>query len=208
MISAKLIKDLEKQGFGLEFPAYSSNEERILDILKEENERLDLAIPLLLQYDFDYSKIKKKLSSKLIKKFTKIIMISDKVFKLKDIKNDYLKKLIKENKIKETITKTEFQYFFDSFEASIKNLESRDDDFLKEQINIRGKLNTNRALSEIYSPGKLRIMDKIFNHELLSNTELKYYYRAIRPLTLSILNENLQKYIRIIESTKKYIEKR
>ena len=65
MISAKLIKDLEREGFSLEFPSYESNEERILEILKENNPRLNLAMPLLLQYKFDYKEIINKL--KLIK---------------------------------------------------------------------------------------------------------------------------------------------
>jgi len=71
---------------------------------------------------------------------------------------------------------------------------------------LRSTLNINKALSIIYSPGKQKIMEKIFNHEPLTNSELKYYYRSIRPLAQSILNEKLQDYLRIIESTKKYRE--
>ncbi len=42
MISARLIKDPEREGFSLEFPGYESNEERIIEILRENNPRLNL----------------------------------------------------------------------------------------------------------------------------------------------------------------------
>lgn len=208
MISAKLIKDLEREGFRLEFPSYESNEERIMEILKENNSRLNLAMPLLLRYTFDYRNIVNRLNSmktgaELIKNFKKIIVISSKIFKLEGIDNRYLKTIIKEGKIKEKIRKEEFEYYHDSFIEFIRKSAEEDESYLKEQIKIRGKLNTNKALSNIYSPGKLRIMDKIFNHEPLTNTELKYYYRSIRPLNLSIVNEDMQKYARIIESIRK-----
>lgn len=209
MISAKLIKSLEKEGFELAFPNYDSNENRIIDILKENNERLFLAIPLLLQYDFSYDYIIKELkkiknSKLLIKQFNKTIISSQKIFSLENISNKQIKKIIKENKIDEKISKEEFNYYFDAFQNSTKNKERNAEELFQEQIKIRGKLNTNKALSTIFSPAKIRIMDKIFNHELLTNTELKYYYRSIRPLINSILNENLQKYIRLVESSKKY----
>ena len=62
MISVKLIKDLEREGFSLDFPSYDSNEDRIIDILREDNQRLNLAIPLILRYEFDYKKIISKLN--------------------------------------------------------------------------------------------------------------------------------------------------
>jgi len=43
MITAKLIKSLEQEGFALDFPQYTSNEERIIELIKEKNERLLLA---------------------------------------------------------------------------------------------------------------------------------------------------------------------
>lgn len=203
MISAKLIKDLEKRGFELEFPSYTSIEVEIVDILKTNNQRLYLAIPLLLQQKIDYRQVTSELNAKLKKEFNKIIIITDKIFKSERIDNKYIKSMINKHKIKAKITKTEFKYYHDSFKEAIKKTEKPKEKFFEEQIKIRGKLDVNKALSNIFSPGKLRIMDKIFNHEPLTNTELKYYYRSIRPLILSILNENLQKYVRIIESVKK-----
>lgn len=207
MISAKLIKDLERYGFKLDFPSYDSNENKIIDTLKTDNRRLYLAIPLLLQHKFDYKRIIKKLTTRkksLIGNFDKIIIITNKIFKLEGIDNSYIKRIINKYKIKSKIRQEEFQYYYDSFKESVRNLEGAKEKLLEEQIKMRSTLNTNKALSKIFAPGKLRIMDKIFNHKSLTNTELKYYYRSIRPLILSILNEALQKYIRIIESTKKY----
>ena len=117
-------------------------------------------------------------------------MISSGIFELAGIDSSHLKKIIKENKIKEKIKKEEFK-------------KDKDESYLKEQIKMRGKLDMNKSLSNLYSPGKLRIMDKIFNHEPLTNTELKYYYRSIRPLNLAVLNQDMQKYVRILESIRK-----
>lgn len=204
MISARLIKDLERKGFRLDFPSYASNEEEIIEILNENNERLHLALPLLLQNEFDYSRIIRKLSKKLTKKFNKIIVISDKIFKLENIGNNGILGIIGKYGIKEKTDDAEFQYYYDSFKDSAKRKEEGREEEFKEQLKIRARLNTNEALSVIFAPGKLRIMGKIFSHEPITNTELKYYYRSIRPLILSILNENLQKYVRIIESVKKW----
>lgn len=204
MIPARLIKDLEKKGFELEFPSYDSSEEEIIDILKTENQRLYLAIPLLLQQKIDYKRITSKLDAKLKKEFNKIIIIADKIFISEGIDNKHIKSMIDEYKVKSEIEKTELEYYHDSFKEALKKIEKPEEKFFEEQVKIRGKLDTNKALSNIFSPGKLKIMEKIFNHEPLTNTELKYYYRSIRPLILSMLNENLQKYVRIIESVKKY----
>jgi len=203
MISAKLMKDLEKKGFELEFPGYDSNENEIIEILKERNERLNLAIPLLLQDEFDYGKIIKRLDKELIRKFNNIIIISNKIFKLEGIDSKNIQDIVKKNKIKERINKSEFEYYYGSFKDSMKSVKEIGEDILEEQINIRGKLSMNKSLSNIFAPGKMRIMNNIFNHEPLTNTELKYYYRSIRPLILSILNMELLKYVRIVEGTKK-----
>lgn len=201
MITARLIKDLENKGFNLNFPSYSSNEEEIIEILREKNERLYLAIPLLLHGEFDYKKVIKGLDIKFIRKFNEIILITYEIFKLENIDNNHIKKIINKFNIKVKIN--QFQYYYDSFKESIENIKENKEIVLGEQIKTREKLNINKALSNIFSPGKIRIMNKIFNHEALTNSELKYYYRSIKPLILSILNENLQKYVRIIESIKK-----
>ena len=204
MISAKLIKDLEKKGFELDFPSYESNEERIIEILNEKNPRLNLAIPLLLQNEFNYKKIIDKLEPNLINEFNKILIISEKIFKLENIDATIIGDILKKNKISIRTKQDEIQYYYDSFKEYIKKKEKQKENIFKKHIKIRGKLNTNKALSIIFSPGKRKILEKIFGHESLTNSELKYYYRSIRPLILSILNENLQKYVRIIEGSKKY----
>lgn len=204
MISAKLIKNLEKQGFELEFPGYASNEEEIIDILKEKNERLYLAIPLLLKQDFDYKKITGKLNKAEIRDFNKIILITNKIFNSEKIDNSRIKIMINKNHIKCAINKNEFEYYYDAFKQFIKKEEKLIEEHQQEQLSIRGNLTTNEALSRIFSPAKIRIMGKILAHEKLTNTELKYYYKAIRPLIHSISNENLQKYLNVVEETKKY----
>lgn len=204
MISARLIKSLEQEGFALEFPRYSSNEEMIIEIIKEKNERLLLALPLLFRYKFNYEKIKKNLPKKMLSMFNKLILISNKIFIKEKLDNSWLKEIIKKNSLKQKIKKNEFDYYYRSFKEFKRNKETLKEEHFKEQISLRGKLNLNQALAKIYAPGKLKIMEKIFKHQKLTNTELKYYYRAIRPLILAILNENMQKYLRIVESTKKY----
>lgn len=204
MISAKLIKSLEKEGFSLEFPDYAFNEERMIDILKEENERLLLALPLLLQYEFDYAKIISKLNLKQAKILKKLIIIASRIFEKEKIDQTQLKSIIKQHSLKYKIPAKEFTYYYSNFKNFLKNNEREDEKKLIAQTDIRSKLNLNQSLSTIFSPGKQRIMEKIFNHEPLTNTELKYYYRSIRPLLQAILNENLRNYARIIEATKKY----
>ncbi len=204
MISAKLMKSLEEEGFSLEIPDYESNEQRIIELLKEENARLLSALPLFLQYGFTYKEIIKELNRRQIKSLDKSIAIAYSIFEKENIEHSYLKKIIKDYTLPKNISKEEFSYYHSLFKDALKKKERKEEKDLTIQIELRGRLNLNKALSTIYSPGKRRIMEKIFNHEILTNTELKYYYRSIRPLILAILNETLQKYLRITESTKKY----
>ena len=211
MIPAKLIKDLEKIGFQLDFPTYKTNEDRLFEILKTNNQRLFLAIPLLLQYPFAYDITINKLSSlnkddadRLIKQFNKILIITNKIFILESLNNYDIQNTIDRYSIKEDIKDEEFRYYYDSFKDFSRKTTDIEDEKFRENIKLRGKLNINKSLSEIFSPAKLRIMGKIFQHEKLTNTELKYYYRAIRPLIHAILNESMEQYLRIIDSSKKY----
>ena len=211
MIPAKLIKDLEKIGFQLDFPAYKSNEDRIFEILKTNNQRLFLAIPLILQYNFNYDIIINKLSSlnkgeadRLIRLFNKILTITNKIFILESLNNHNIQNTLDRYFIKGGIKDEEFKYYHDSFKDFSRRTADTEDKRFRENIKLRGRLNMNKSLSEIFSPAKLRIMEKIFQHEKLTNTELKYYYKAIRPLIHAILNESMDQYLRIIDSSKKY----
>src|SRR3989344_1359187 len=204
MISAKLIENLEKEGFKLNFPSYSTNEEKIIEILNEKNERLLLALPLILKYEFDYKEIINKLiklnkKNELIQTFNKIIIITNEIYKKEKIPNLTIQNIIKSNKIKKKINKNEFNTYYEEFKEAQKAKENSDESNLKDQIKARNKININKALLEIYSPGKIQIMEKIFNHEKLSNTELKYYYRSINPLINAILNEDMRNYIKLIQ---------
>jgi len=203
MISAKLAKYLEQKGFMLDFPGYESNEQIAIDILKEENERLYPAIPLLLQEEFDYEKIIKRTDKKLIRRLNKVILIAAKLFKSEGINNVNIFGIVKRFKIKGKITENEFKYYYDSFKEAKQKQEAITQGFLKGQILARKKLTLNKALSDIFAPAKMRIMEKIINHEKLTNTELKYYYRSIRPLALAILDEDLRGYLSIVEAAKK-----
>ena len=209
MISARLIKELEKIGFKLDFPSYETNGDIIFEILDENNPRLNLALPLLLRHQFDYAKIVDKLKNNLENKhiidyFNKIIAISNDIFKEEGINNDFILSIIGKNKIKSSYTEEEYLYFYSSFIESGKEAEDISEESLAKQLKIRSSLNTNKALEMIFSPAKISIINKIFSHDALTNTELKYYYKAIRPISRAILNDNLQKYLLITESNKKY----
>jgi hypothetical protein len=158
----------------------------------------------LLKDKFEYKKISSKISRVLKKEFDNILLITNQIFINEKINNSHLEKIIKEEDIHGNLNNEEFKYYYDSFKEFNESLESNNEKDLEKQINRRSTLNLNKTLSTIFSPGKLRIMKKIYDHELLSNTELKYYYRSIRPICLAILSGDLQKYAGIIESTKKY----
>ena len=162
--------------------------------MKEKNPRLYLALPILLTEHFDYSKL--KLDKNSLKEFDKIMIISKMIFDKEGIDSSHLN-------AKDKASKKEIDYYYGAFKEYLKGRQRAEEDKLKEQVAIRSKLNTNKALAEIFAPAKIRIMDKIFRHEKLNNTELKYYYKAIRPLIHAILNEDMKDYIRIIESVKK-----
>jgi len=203
-IEAKLIKSLEKRGFLLEFPDYGSNEEIIIEILKENNPRINLCLPLLLKEEFDYKKIALKLSKEQKKELDKAILISQKICSLEKIDNN-LKLIIKENKIKSDFSKNEFEEFYNSFRESQLNQSSNEQKIIEKHSKLRLNLDLNKSLQVLFSPAKIRIMEKIFNHEKLTNSELKYYYRSISNINKSALNPAVQDYLRIIEISRKFV---
>jgi len=202
MPNAKLIKALEKKGFLLEFPNYDSNEEIIIDILKENNPRINLSLPLFLKEEFNYEKIVSKLSKERKEELDKIILISYKIYNEKNIANN-LKELISKNKIKTPFSKSEFEEYYNSFKESQLKESDKEQKIIEKQSKLRLNLDLNKSLKVLFSPAKIRIMNKIFNHEKLTNSELKYYYRAISNINKAVLNPALTDYSRIIEISKK-----
>lgn len=203
MPSAKLIKSLEKKGFLLEFPDYNSSEEIITEILKENNPRIILSLPLFLNEKFDYKKIASKLNKKEKKELNKAIILSEKIYNKERIENE-LRSIIKENKIKSKFSESEFNEYYDSFKENQLDKSSKEQKIIEKQSKLRLNLDLNKSLQTLFSPAKIRIMGEIFNHEKLSNTELKYYYRSISNINKAVLNSALQDYLRIIEISKKF----
>ncbi|MCX6746647.1 MAG: hypothetical protein NTU63_00760 [Candidatus Pacearchaeota archaeon] len=206
MASAKLIKALEKEGFFIEFPSYETKEEMIMEIIKENNPRLSMSISLFLRGSFDYKGIIKKLNKEEIKRFNKFLLISEKIYNKENLQND-LKEIIKENKIKASFSKEEFDNSYDSFKEAQPKRNQAEQKIIEKQTKLRLNLDLNKSLGVLFSPAKIKIMEKIFNHEKLTNTELKYYYKAISNINRSVLNPSLQDYLKIIELAKKEVMK-
>ncbi len=202
MPEAKLIKALEREGFFLEFPLYQTREEIIIDILKEGNQRIFLSLPLFLRGSFNYQEIVSRISNKEKLLFDKTIVISERIYRKERIQND-LKAFIQANKIKAKFSGNEFKEFYREFqEVQLKKQEGEQKD-IQEQSRLRLQLNLQQSLRVLFSPAKLRIMNAIFNHQPLTNTELKYYYKAISSINRAILNRGLQDYVGLVETVKK-----
>ena len=203
MISARLIKTLEKKGFFLEFPDYS-NEEAIIEILKQDNLRLKYSLPLFLD-NFNYNKILNKLNNNQKKEFNNIIAISNKIYKKEGIESN-INEIVQKNRIKSIFSKEEFENYYSNFKEAMTQEDKNSQKIIEKQAKLRLNLDLKMSLKVLFSPAKIRIMGKIFNHEKLTNTELKYYYKAISSINKAVLNPALQDYLRIIEITKKFAE--
>jgi hypothetical protein len=59
------------------------------------------------------------------------------------------------------------------------------------------------ALGRLFKPGKIKILNKIDKSQPLTNTEIMYYYRSIRPFIIATQNIELLNYLRRVDSTKK-----
>ncbi|MEK6792317.1 MAG: hypothetical protein AABX96_04570 [Nanoarchaeota archaeon] len=203
MISARLIKAIENKGFFLEFPNYDSSEDIIIEILREDNYRLNLAIPFFLMDKIDYNRIILKLGANQKREFEKIILISDKIYRKEGVSNN-IKDLIKENRITRKFSSNEFEDCYGAFKESLVRAGEKTQEIIKKQSKLRLNLDLNKSLAVLFSPAKIKIMSKIFNHEKLSNTELKYYYRSISNINKAVLNQSVQDYLRNIEISKKF----
>ena len=200
MADYKLIEDLKKEGFMLSYPEISSNDEKIISILKENDSRLNLAIPLLLEKEFSYKNIIKNISKKHISTFNKIIIISHEIFQKERLNHMKLKKIIEKNNIKAKIEISEYKYFYDEFIIS-KELKKKKS-FNKKEFESRENLNMLINLEKIFSPAKIRILRNIYAHKRLTPSEERYYYRSIKPMINSILNNSLRNFLEIILKNK------
>ena len=106
--------------------------------------------------------------------------------------------------IRQKIIPEEIGYYHSIFAEAMKRRAGQEIERHEKELEKRSAMNESKAMSTIFSPGKIRIMGKIYSHEPLTNTELKYYYRSIRPYIHAMLNESFRKYVGIIESSKKY----
>ncbi|MEK6850151.1 MAG: hypothetical protein AABX85_01100 [Nanoarchaeota archaeon] len=204
MLNAKLIKALEKNGFFLEFPNYNSNEEMIAEIIKSDNSRILFSLPLLLMNAINYKRISLNLDKKQKREFNKAILISAEIYRREDIDN-LLSFVIKKNKILGDYPKNEFKEYYSHFKDSRTNIDEKEKIIIKKQLKLRLNLDLNKSLKVLFSPAKIRIMNKIFNHHKLTNTELKYYYKSISNINKSVLNEDLRNYLKIIQIAKKSV---
>jgi len=202
----ELIKSLEREGFSLEYPEKYSNEEKIIEILKEEERRLYLAIPLLLERDFNYERIRNSLlklkdGKDLLAEFNKIVLITEKIF-IKTKRNaTKLNEIINKTKIKGSFKESEFEYYLEQFKESKEAIERQK--FESGNLEFRKKADSFKALEKIFSPAKIRILRKIYEFKAITPTEKAYYYRDIKPLIDSILNKNLQEYLEIVQGNRK-----
>ena len=174
-----------------------------MEILREKNPRLNLSLTLFLIGDINYKKITARLSLAEKKELSKIILISEKIYKKENISSK-IRELIKKNKINGKFSNQEFKDHYRAFKESLVKSGEEVQKIIEKQSKLRLNLDLNKSLGVLFSPAKIRIMSKIFNHEKLTNTELKYYYKAISNLNKAILNPSIQDYLRIIEISKKF----
>ncbi len=208
MLPIELLKELERRGFELNYPDTIPLEGKIVSIMKENNPRYFLALPLLLMEEFDYKSIMQKLDNEKSKiGFNRIICISSIILQDEGISRGHLKKIIDDSQLSlqdDPLSWQELETYRSALREALLRQKEQGTKEKEAGIRQRSQLNLNTALSTIFSPAKIRIMEKIFQHEKLSNTELKYYYKSIKPRGEAILNESLQNYLRIISSIKKH----
>lgn len=193
MLSAKAIKELNSEGFDVLMPS-AKKEEIFEEIFLENSSRLDLALPLLFSSStFDYSFLRQFKSERL----SKILAISKKIFEIENIESLKFDGICSELGLID-FSSEEFDYFYSNFKEFRERKLARD----KLNLDLRLKVLLNKDLSKLFSLAKQRILNKIYSHEILTNTELKYYYRSIRPLIKILLNDSLRDYARVIDGIK------
>ena len=156
-------------------------------------------------HSFNYQTIVSQILREEKRLFDEAILISEALYEKEHIEHT-LGEVIRKNNLRAKFSEKQFEEFYSSFREARLARNREEQKSIEKQSRLRLNLDLNNSLRVLFSPAKIRILNKIFNHELLTNTELKYYYRAISNINKSVLNVSLQSYLRVIEMSKKHKE--
>jgi hypothetical protein len=214
MISAKLMKELEKEGFELNFPKYESKKEILLDIIRTNNMRLLTPFIFLIsklneKEIFDlYNEIKKSSDKVELVRFRTYLKLTIGTLKrakqkipesIKKIGN----KLILEKNVTEMLTEEDYKI---NLKRMKEFRDARDSKIALKFANDSTNFIFNTKLIKLFPEGKRKILKKIISHEQLTRSEYNYYSSRIKPIIEAILDDDIKTYLKSALKTKKIMK--